>query len=463
MPTLEDIRLGQLAVAQGLAQPLEIEECLADQHRNEQNGKYEQLGEILINQGFITRTQLERLLSTQREAVQKVTRIGHYELIRKLGEGGMGAVYQAKDTRTNDIVALKVLPRSKARDETFLQRFESEARASFEVDHPNIIRGLDVDQADGYHFIVMEFVDGDDIYNVLEAKGRFPEPEALHILIQITSALDHIHEERLVHRDIKPENILITENGQAKLADMGLAVDKHTQSKHRITKTGIAMGTPFYLSPEQIQGKSEIDIRSDIYSLGATGYEMVTGRPPFDGENSTAVMMQHLNDSVPSPREVDRDISFGFCQVLEKMMAKDPAERYQTPSELLTDLNLVAEGKMPLSVRPPEGRSSISRPQNEPLSVAKGTRRGSSVRHVAVSEEDLKRSSSVRRASSVRKAVNGPKRSQTNTQLPRFRNSAYPRSSSASIRWAILAGIFVALFAMILILLANLFGNSGSG
>jgi eukaryotic-like serine/threonine-protein kinase len=363
MPTLEDIRLGQLSVAKGLCQPLEVEECLALQHKNEQSGNIEQLGELLIMRGYLTRTQLARLLAIQREAEQKVTRIGHYELIRKLGEGGMGAVYQARDTRNSSIVALKVLPRSRARDKTFLQRFEQEAQAAFELDHPNIVHGLDVGNADGYHFLVMEFVEGHDVYSLLEQKGRLTENEALSILEQIASALDHIHGEQLVHRDIKPENILVTASGVAKLADMGLAIDNETQGRRRITQAGIAMGTPFYLSPEQIEGKSEADIRSDIYALGSTVYEMVTGRPPFDGETPAVVMMKHLNEQVPSPHDVDRAITLQFCHVLEKMMAKDPAHRYQTPAELLADAQRVKAGEAPVGTRPPAGKSSVSRPE----------------------------------------------------------------------------------------------------
>jgi serine/threonine protein kinase len=378
MPTLEDIRLGQLSVAKGLCQPLEVEECLALQHKNETSGNAEPLGELMISRGYLTRTQLTRLLTLQREAEQKVTRIGDYELLRKLGEGGMGAVYEAKDTRNGTIVALKVLPRSRARDKTFLQRFEQEVRAAFELDHPNIVHGLDQNFADGYHFLVMEFVQGNDVYSLLEKKGRLGEAETLGILEQIASALDHIHGERLVHRDIKPENILITDDGVAKLADMGLAVDNETQGRRRITQAGIAMGTPFYLSPEQIEGKSEVDIRSDIYALGATIYEMVTGRPPFEGETPAVVMMKHLNEQVPSPHDIDRKISLEFCHLLEKMMAKDPAQRYQAPAELLTDVQRVKAGESPLGTRPPIGKSSVSRPeqhQDHPLERKNGDKR----------------------------------------------------------------------------------------
>jgi len=362
MPNLDDLRLGQLSVAQGLCQPGEVEECLSLQVRKEQEGAAAELGELLISRGYLTRSQLGRILNQQRETEQKVSRIGPYELIRKLGEGGMGAVYQANDTQNNRAVALKVLPRSRAKDSVFLQRFEQEARAAFELDHPNIVHGLDVGQADGYHFLVMEYVEGHDVYQLLEQNGRLSEKESLAITEQIASALQHINEEKLVHRDIKPENILVTREGVAKLADMGLAMDNEAQGRRRITQAGIAMGTPFYLSPEQIEGKTEPDIRSDIYSLAATVYEMVTGRPPFEGETPAVVMMKHLNEQVPSPHDLDHTISIHFCHLLERMMAKNPNERYQTPAELIVDAQRVKQGLAPLGTRPPQGRSSVARP-----------------------------------------------------------------------------------------------------
>ncbi|MCZ7648749.1 MAG: serine/threonine protein kinase [Planctomycetota bacterium] len=464
MPTLEDIRLGQLAVAQGLAQPLEIEQAINEQHRSEQSGNQTALGEILISHGYITRGQLERLLQMQRETAQKVTRIGCYDLIRKLGEGGMGAVYQAKDTRDNKIVALKVLPRSRARDKTFLTRFEAEARASFELDHPNIVRGYDLGHADGYHFLVMEYVEGHDVYSLLEQKGRFSEKEALSILRQTASALDHIHGERLVHRDIKPENIIVTPSGEAKLADMGLAVDKEAQGRRRITKAGIAMGTPFYLSPEQIQGKTEIDIRSDIYSLGATVYEMVTGRPPFEGDTAAVVMMKHLTEQVPSPHDIDRGISPGFCHVLERMMAKDPAERYQTPAELLEDLALAAQGKTPAGVRPGEGRSSVSRPLSAQVAEQRANRKsGSRVEPASRVNENLDKLAPL-----LERAARGPNSSSRMMGVAGRRSMGHSRVRSAirppvagiSMKWALLAGVAVAAIVTIVFLIVNIFGGS---
>ncbi|HLX60035.1 MAG TPA: protein kinase [Planctomycetota bacterium] len=369
MPSPDDLNLARRVVAQGMCQRSEVEECLAAQHQSEQRGAPQGLSELLVERGFLTRTQLSRLVDPGTSAAGPVagsstSRLGPYELLLKLGEGGMGAVYKASDTRNGKVVAIKVLPRSKAKDEKFLKRFEMEARATFELDHPNIVHGYDIGHSDGYHYLVIEFVQGYDLCAMLEQRGRFSEPEALLILEQMAKALDHIHNEHLVHRDIKPENILIAQDGVAKLTDMGLTTDDPAKGRRRrLTEAGIAMGTPFYLSPEQIKGESEVDIRSDIYALGATTYEMITGRPPFEGDSPAVVMLKHLNEYVPSPHDLDRTISLNFCHLLERMMAKDPFHRYQTPYELLQDIRRVMKGKQPAGIRPPAGRSSIARPE----------------------------------------------------------------------------------------------------
>lgn len=462
MPNLDDLRLGQLSVAQGLCQPGEVEECLSLQLRKEQDGSTQHLGELLIARGYITRSQLTRIMSLQSETEQKVSRIGPYELIRKLGEGGMGAVFQANDTRSNRVVALKVLPRSRAKDATFLQRFEAEARAAFELDHPNIVHGLDVGQADGYHFLVMEFVDGHDVFHLLEQNGRLSEKEALAILEQIASALEHIHGEKLVHRDIKPENIIVTREGIAKLADMGLALDNEAQGRRRITQAGIAMGTPFYLSPEQIEGKTEPDIRSDIYSLATTIYEMVTGRPPFEGETPAVVMMKHLNEQVPSPHDLDHTISIHFCHLLERMMAKDPNERYQTPTEMIVDIQRVKQGVVPLGTRPPAGRSSIARPLTHRDRGTKPVATPPPQPRVEVPQERAERSERVDRGngsspdrpaatSRIRKSVQPP-------SLPniRARSERGLEKPESSIKLSMLIGLAVAVAVLAFLLVSML-------
>ena len=361
MPDAEDIRFGQLALQARFITRQELE--LAVEHQREQaaKGAVSRIGETLMELGFITRSQAQRLLVTQEAAAAKVTRVGHYELLAKLGQGGMGAVYKATDTRSGASVAIKILPRSKAQDREFLRRFEDEFRSTFELDHPNIVKALDIGEADGYHYFAMEYVDGADVYELLETRGRLEEADALSITIQVVQAMDYAQGERLLHRDIKPDNILVDADGFAKLADFGLAKDYVFKDFRRITVDGSAIGTPMYISPEQARGGQEIDIRSDIYSLGATLYEMVTGKPPFEGETPAEVLMKHMNEEIISPRDIDRTLSDGLCQIIEKMMAKSREDRYQTPKELLRDLMLVYSGRLPASPKIPAGRSSVKR------------------------------------------------------------------------------------------------------
>lgn len=368
MPDAQDTRLGMLAVRAGFISRAELEEVLLEQARRQRRGAAAKLGEIMLDLGYVTRRQLQKLLGRQVAVQARVTRVGPYHLLAKLGEGGMGAVYQARDLRTGDFVALKVLPRSKAKDPNFLSRFEAEARAAFELDHPNIVKGIGLGEAGGYHYIALEYLDGRDVYEILDDRGRIPEHEALSITIQIARALEHAHQKNLVHRDVKPGNILVTWDGVAKLTDFGLALDRERLGRGRITEGAEALGTPFYLSPEQARGDKEVDIGSDIYSLGATLYEMVTGRPPFEGATIAAVLVKHLNEQIPSPRDIDRTLSAGFCHVIEKMMAKRREDRYQTPKDLLRDLLLIYQAKDPISVPVDTGLSTV-RPSTRPPRV----------------------------------------------------------------------------------------------
>ena len=343
-----DERLGRLAVAHGLVSEAELRAAGGELAMRGQSDVPGALGAYLVERGSLTPAQLDRLMQTVAATAVNAPKVGDYQLVEKLGAGGMGAVYRAQRISDGEVVALKILPRSKAQDEEFLTRFEQEARAAFDLSHPNIVRALDVGQAAGYHYIAMEYVDGRDLFSVLEERGKLPVDEALGITVQIAEALEHAHGEHLVHRDIKPDNILIDGEGVAKLTDLGLVMEEAPAGgRPRITRRGLAMGTPFYFSPEQARGEEDIDTRSDIYALGATLYEMVTGKPPFEGESAAQVMLQHIQEQVISPKEIDRSLPDGLCKVIEKMMAKDREDRYQDPTELLADLRLLAAGKEP--------------------------------------------------------------------------------------------------------------------
>jgi serine/threonine protein kinase len=280
-------------------------------------------------------------------AVVPIPTIHGYEILGVLGRGSMATVYKARQVSLARVVALKVLHPALALNPSYTRRFEREAQAAARLSHPNIVGALDVGEDRGLRYLAMEFVDGRTVAQVLSG-GPIAERKAAIVAMHIARALDHAHRSGLVHRDIKPANIMVTKEGIAKLGDMGLA--KEVQADGSQTDEGIAMGTPFYVSPEQARGERKVDIRTDIYGLGATMFHMVTGRVPYPGANPAVVMTKHLNDPVPEPDEINPAVSRGISQIIEKMLAKEREERYQSPAELMTDLQAYLDGK--LAVRP---------------------------------------------------------------------------------------------------------------
>jgi serine/threonine-protein kinase len=212
------------------------------------------------------------------------------------------------------------------------------------------VQAFDVGEAGGWHYFVMEYVKGHTLYDELVSGKVFSEAEALHVIIQIARALAHAHSMGLIHRDVKPKNIMITEDGTAKLADMGLAREA-SDVELAEAEAGRAFGTPYYISPEQIRGEVDIDFRSDIYSLGATLYHLITGRVPFEAAKPAAVMHKHLKDPLVPPDHINTELSAGIGEVVEAMMAKDRRHRYASTADLLVDLDAVAAGEAPPQAR----------------------------------------------------------------------------------------------------------------
>jgi len=274
--------------------------------------------------------------------------IAGYRIQAVIGRGSMGTVYRALQVSLDRVVALKVLHPSLAGNPRYARRFEREALASARLTHPHVVAALDVGQDKGLRYLAMEFVPGRNVAQILTG-GPVEERRAIGIASQVARALEHAHRNEIVHRDIKPANILVTDSGTAKLGDLGLA--KHLQADPSQTDEGAAMGTPFYVSPEQARGDRRVDIRSDIYSLGATLYHMVTGRVPFPGPNPAVVMTKHLNEPLEPPDEVNPRVTRATGQIVEKMMAKDRDQRYQSPAELLVDLQAWLEGRIVVQPR----------------------------------------------------------------------------------------------------------------
>lgn len=271
-------------------------------------------------------------------------RLGDYQLLRRLGRGGMADVYLAEQASLHRQVAFKVLKRSLAIDESYIRRFENEARAAASLVQANIVQIYEVGRIDGVHFIAQEYVQGQNLQQVLQRRGSFDARLAVNIMRQAAAALHKAGEREVVHRDIKPENIMLSAGGEVKVADFGLARVTNRTGRVDITQVGVTMGTPMYMSPEQVEGKP-LDPRSDIYSLGVTCYQMLAGRPPFEGETPLAIAVQHVKNE-PERLEARRpDLPVGLCRVVHKMLAKKPADRYQRAGELLRDLrSLQIEG-----------------------------------------------------------------------------------------------------------------------
>lgn len=340
-----DTILGKIVVDIGLATSEEVQQCIELSRQSAQESNLRTLGDLLVKNDYITRRQLERLRERV-EAERSGQQIPGYKILGKLGAGAMATVFRAKQLSLNREVAIKVLPRKFSSNTQFIERFYAEGRAAAQLNHPNIVQAYDVGQAGDYHYFVMEYVDGRTVYDDIVKHKRYGEQEAIDILMQIAEALQHAHSKGLIHRDVKPKNVMMTREGVAKLADMGLAramSDKEAAEAEQ----GKAFGTPYYISPEQIRGEINIGPPADIYSLGATLYHMVTGNVPFDGKNPSAVMHKHLKTPIVPPDHVNPRLSAGISEVIEMMMAKDPKDRYQNCKDLLTDLKVVREGKSP--------------------------------------------------------------------------------------------------------------------
>jgi serine/threonine-protein kinase len=271
-------------------------------------------------------------------------RLDHFQLEEFIGGGGMGAVFRAHDTVLGRTVAVKVLATGAAENDETRQRFHNEAQSAARLDHPNIARVHYVGEDQGFNYIVFEFLQGKNVRDLVADIGPLPLPDALRFTLQIAEALAHAWQRDIVHRDIKPSNVLATPEGQVKLVDMGLArLRDVAASTEDLTASGMTLGTFDYISPEQARDPRHADSRSDIYSLGCTLYFMLCGRPPFQGGTAVQKLLMHQSDAPPSPRELRPDLPAGVEQLLSRMLAKSPEERFQNPAELIAAVTTLAD------------------------------------------------------------------------------------------------------------------------
>ena len=272
------------------------------------------------------------------------SKIGSYQILAKLGQGGMAIVYRAIQASLKREVALKVVSASFSGDPTFCERFLREARAGALVNHPHVVTCFDAGEADGQLFMAMELVTGGDLAQLIDKRGgRLDEKLALALMKDATCGLEAIEAAHLVHRDIKPANIFLTDHGQAKLADLGLVC--FSTGDDRMTKPGTVMGTPAYIAPEQARGVPDVDIRADIYSLGATLFHLVTGRPPYVSESPITTLVKSLNEPMPDPRSLRADLSSATVAIISFASDKDREKRYQSARQLREDLECALAGQ----------------------------------------------------------------------------------------------------------------------
>ncbi len=270
--------------------------------------------------------------------------LGQFVLQKFVGGGGMGIVFRAHDTTLDREVAVKVLSRDQSADEETLRRFRNEAQSAARLNHDNIARVFYVGEDRGVHYIVFEFIEGINIRDLVDREGPLPLNQALSYTYQIALALDHASQRSVIHRDIKPSNVLVTPDGKAKLVDMGLArLNQMAQASNDLTASGVTLGTFDYISPEQARDPRSADVRSDLYSLGCSFYYMLTGRPPFPEGTVLQKLLQHQGDVPPDPRSVRPELPPQVSRVLTRLLAKNPAERYQQPLELLEELAHLAQ------------------------------------------------------------------------------------------------------------------------
>lgn len=367
----------QRMLEQGLATQEQIDEATEISSKLTEMGmQARSVAEVLQEKGVITEEQLEDLRREERKAEGK-EQIAGYRLDQKLGEGAMGSVYKARQLSLDRDVAIKVLAPHLSEDESYVKRFFTEAKAVARLNHTNIISGIDVGEAGGVKYLVMEYADGQTVASLLDRGGSMDEERVLGIGLMMARALDHAHRNNLIHRDVKPDNIILTKDGVAKLCDLGLAkMETHEGDEPA------RMGTAAYISPEQARGEHDLTERADLYSLGCTLFHMLTGREPFEGADAGAVLQRHISEAAPSVRSFDPTISERTELLVQTLMAKDPADRIHTAKELIGTLEAAvkelkaARGKVagPVGARakPAAAKPAAAKPAAaKPAGVAK--------------------------------------------------------------------------------------------
>lgn len=337
-----DTAFSEKAVELGYATPEQIGECREVLQRMSSMGVQETLSAVLVKKGVLTQHQVTAVLRALGVQVQPIP---GYVILDRVGKGGYGEVYRARQVSMDRLVALKILSPKATQSPEFVERFFKEAQAAAKLNHRAIIQAYDAGCANGLYYFAMEFVPGETAREIVKRDGPFAEKRALELAAEALDALAYIHRHKLIHRDIKPENFLIAQDGRLKICDFGLAKSQEVEEKG--AREGYTLGTPYYMSPEQIAGERILDIRSDLYSLGATLFYLLTGRHVFEAKEMRSVMRQHLVAPPPAPGSIVPGLSRGTDQIVLKLLEKDRRRRYQTPEEAAEDVRRVLQGGAP--------------------------------------------------------------------------------------------------------------------
>jgi serine/threonine protein kinase len=325
-------------------------EALRDMPR-EQRGDMQAVSQHLVKKGKLSRFQASKI----RKGAGRGLLMGPYQILAPIGRGGMGTVYMARDERSSELVALKVLPPNRARgEERLLARFQREMEISRRVAHPHLAWTYETGQRHGVHYIAMEYIPGKNLSRLISEEGPLRLPRAARLMAEVAAGLEHAHNQGLVHRDLKPSNIVITPNDHAKVLDLGLALVTGEQGSEVVVGGhNYIVGTMDYIAPEQTVDAAHVDCRSDIYSLGCTLYFALTGRPPFPGGSSRDKVRRHRGDEPESLLILQPSLPAGFVRVVEKMMAKNPDDRYPSAAAVEEELRNWASGEtvLPLDRR----------------------------------------------------------------------------------------------------------------
>ncbi|MBN2710901.1 MAG: serine/threonine protein kinase [Planctomycetes bacterium] len=343
MPELGgELDFSTLAIAHKILTREQVEQAEAILEQEALKGKDpRQIEDVLLERGLIKAEEVwavykarERLM---RDAKTIGRRIGGYEILGKVGEGGLGVVYKARQLSMGRTVALKVLHEKWVGDDEFRKRFLVEARLVGRLSHQNLIQVFDVGRYKDTLFYSMEFIDGETVEDVLDRDGAMDVKVALHIMFQVARALQYLGNKKIVHRDVKPGNIMMTKDSIAKLGDFGFV---KSSLESVLSSEGEVLGTPDYISPEAAMGEKELDFRSDLYSLGASFYHMLTGNPPFGGSGSD-VMEAHIKDQIPAIESIMPNLPARAIEIVNTLMEKNPSDRYQSFKDLFEDLELL--------------------------------------------------------------------------------------------------------------------------